>query len=151
MEARVKNKLDEHVVLENITDNYLRIELSAHSVVEMKLFSQEKDTFVCVNKIYRGPVEDSEVLVYDLAWKKIHTIPRPKVESFLNKASALELNTDTMSLLHKEAEYLPLIKASLSPVDESLTWTLQSGEFTKDIKKVADKYLQPIVVPLANK
>ena len=59
----MKNKLDEHVVLENITDNYLRIELSAHSVVEMKLFSQEKDTFVCVNKIYRGPVEDSEVLV----------------------------------------------------------------------------------------
>ena len=151
MEARVKNKLDEHVVLENMTDNYLRIELSANSIVEMKLFSQQKDTFICVNRIYRGPAEDSEVRVYDFAWNMLYAIARPKVEDFLNKAPNSELNADTMSMLRQEAEYLPLIKATLSPEDETLTWTLQCGEFTKDIKKVADKYLQPVVVFLVDK
>lgn len=150
MEARVKNKFDEQVILEALSDNYLRIQVSANSSVEMKLFGHINDTLICVNRVYKGPVEDSEVRVYSMQWSMLYKMQRPEVEQFLIKSDSAELNSDTMAIIREESEYLPLIKASLSPDTESITWTLQSGEFTKPIKKVAEKYLQPVVVGLTD-
>lgn len=150
MEARVKNKFDEQVILEALSDNYLRIQVSANSSVEMKLFCHINDTLICVNRVYKGPVEDSEVWVYSMQWSMLYKMQRPEVDQFLIKSDSAELNSDTMAIIREESEYLPLIKASLSPDTESITWTLQSGEFTKPIKKVAEKYLQPVVVGLTD-
>jgi hypothetical protein len=116
----------------------------------MKLFGHINDTLICVNRVYKGPVEDSEVRVYSMQWSMLYKMQRPEVEQFLIKSDSAELNSDTMAIIREESEYLPLIKASLSPDTESITWTLQSGEFTKPIKKVAEKYLQPVVVGLTD-
>ncbi|MCM1515116.1 MAG: DUF3256 family protein [Paraprevotella sp.] len=152
IEARVKNRFDQHVVLDSLTEDYLRIQTSTSSYVEMKLVPQAQgnDTSICVNRTYMGTTPDSEVKLYDKNWALLRRIHRPAVSEFLklpacDSTITTEAATDTMRMLRQEAEFLPLMKATLSSGSTEITWTLQTSEFTKEQKKVAEKYLQPVV------
>jgi hypothetical protein len=148
MEARVKNKFNDQVVLEALTKDFLLIRTSESSNVEMKLMPLGSDTLICVNRIYLGPTEDSDVRLYDINWRFVRNVQRPDVSEFLKTVDSIRPWTpemaDTMDMIHGEATYLPLIKASLSAESSEIQWVLQSNEFSKEIKKVADRYLQPI-------
>ena len=80
MEARVKNKFNDQVVLEVLTDDYLSIRTSEGSAVEMKLVPQAGDTLICVNRTYFGPAEDSEIRLYDIDWQLVRVVQRPEVK-----------------------------------------------------------------------
>ena len=148
MEARVKNKFNDQVVLEALTKDFLLIRTSESSSVEMKLMPLGSDTLICVNRIYLGPTEDSDVRLYDINWRFVRNVQRPDVSEFLKPVDSIQPWTsemaDTMDMIYGEATYLPLIKASLSAESSEIQWVLQSNEFSKEIKKVADRYLQPI-------
>ncbi len=150
IEARVKNRFSEHVTLKALTKDYLCLQTSVSSYVEMKLVSHGTDTAICVNRTYMGSTPDSEVSLYSKNWKYLSRQARPAVSEFLqlpanDSVLTIQASTDTMRAIRQEAEYLPLIKASLSPESNDITWTLQTSEFTKENKKVADKYLQPVI------
>lgn len=148
MEARVKNKFNDQVVLEALTEDFLLIRTSESSNVEMKLMPLGSDTLICVNRIYFGPTEDSDVRLYDINWRFVRNVQRPEVLEFFKTVDSIRPWTpemaDTMDMIRGEATYLPLIKASLSAESSEIQWVLQSNEFSKEIKKVADRYLQPI-------
>jgi hypothetical protein len=148
MEARVKNKFNDQVVLEALTEDFLLIRTSESSNVEMKLMPLGSDTLICVNRIYFGPTEDSDVRLYDINWRFVRNVQRPEVLEFFKTVDSIRPWTpemaDTMDMIHGEATYLPLIKASLSAESSEIQWVLQSNEFSKEIKKGADRYLQPI-------
>lgn len=148
MEARVKNKFNDQVVLEALTEDFLLIRTSESSNVEMKLMPLGSDTLICVNRIYFGPTEDSDVRLYDINWRFVRNVQRPEVLEFFKTVDSIRPWTpemaDTMDMIRDEATYLPLIKASLSAESSEIQWVLQSNEFSKEIKKVADRYLQPI-------
>ena len=147
MEARVKNVFNENVVLKVLTEDYLSINISEAATVEMKMLVGEKDTLICVNCTYKGPAEDSEVRLYNLSWHQISHVERPSINDFIKSSETLSLQQqDTLAMLRAEAQVLPLIKASLAPQNSELRWTLQTSEFSKDIKKVAGRYLQDVVV-----
>lgn len=152
MEARVKNKFDEPVMLDTLTADYLLIHTSKKSYVEMKFVSHGSDTLICVNRTYLGPVEDSEVRLYNMDWKYLRTVSRPETKEFFKSKDQISPwkpeMADTMRMVRAEAEFLPLIKAKLSPEADGICWMLQTKEFSKGIKKVADKYLQPVVSKL---
>lgn len=154
IEARVKNRFDQHVVLDKLTEDYLQLRTSTSSYVEMKLVQHGQDTVICVNRTYMGTTPDSEVRLYDSKWKMLCRLERPAVSEFMklpvcDSVLTVKAATDTMQMIRQEAEFLPLIKASLSPSSTELTWALQTSEFTKKLKKVAEKYLQPVVRNLA--
>ena len=148
MEARVKNKFNDQVVLEALTEDFLLIRTSESSTVEMKLMPLGSDTLICVNRTYLGPTEDSEVKLYNTNWCFVRNVQRPEVSEFLITVDSIRPWTpemaDTMDMICGEAPYLPLIKASLSAESSEIQWVLQSNEFSKEIKKVADRYLQPV-------
>ena len=152
MEARVKNLFDDKVVLDSLTDDFLSLSTSEGSYVEMKLFAEGADSFICVNRTYLGQAADSEVKIYDLSWNFVRRVARPDVREFLKTSESIDSWTpemaDTLRVIRAEAEFLPLIKASLSPNTRQITWVLQKDEFSRNIKKVADKYLQPVVCDL---
>lgn len=150
MEARVKNRFDQHVILDKLTEDYLQLRTSTSSYVEMKLIPQGNDTLICVNRTYMGTTSDSEARLYDRKWTMLRRLERPQVSEFLKLPACDSVLTrkaaaDTMQMISREAEFLPLIKASLSPTSTKITWTLQTSELTKKIKKVAEKYLQPVI------
>lgn len=152
MEARVRNRFDEPAVLDTLTDTYLSMRTGMCGNVEMKLFASGGDTLVCVCRTAFGPAADSEVRVYDLGWRHRRTLPRPAAEAFLRPSADLQPWTpetaDTLRRIRSEAEFLPLVRATLSPDAATVMWTQQSSEFSKDMKKVADRYLQPVYTPL---
>ena len=148
MEARVKNKFNDQVVLEALTEDFLLIRTSESSTVEMKLMPLGSDTLICVNRTYLGPTEDSEVKLYNTNWCFVRNVQRPEVSEFLKTVDSIRPWTpemaDTMDMICGDPIYLPLIKASLSAESSEIQWVLQSNEFSKEIKKVADRYLQPV-------
>lgn len=149
MEARVKNKFDEPVVLDILTADYLLIHTSKNAYVEMKLVPHGNDTLICVNRTYLGPVEDSEVRLYGLDWKYLRNVARPNVKEFFKSKEQISPwipeMADTIRMVRAEAEFLTLLKATLSPESNEISWELQIREFSRDIKKVAEKYLQPVI------
>ncbi len=147
IEARVKNRFSEHVTLDTLTEDFLCMHTSTSSYVEMKLVPHAGDTAICVNRTYKGNAADSEVRLYSREWTLMKRLPRPAVEEFLKLPTneTTKLPTDTLHAIRQEAEYLPLMKASLSPTSNDITWTLQTTELSKEYKKVADKYLQPVM------
>ena len=148
MEARVKNLFGDQVVLDSLTEDFMVLRTSEASCVEMKLFAEGTDTLICVNRIYMGPVADSEVKVFDTSWSFVRTVPRPDVARFVRSVGDIQPWTeemaDTMRMVRAEAEFLPLMRATLRSASPGIVWTLQTSEFSKDIKKVAEKYLQPV-------
>lgn len=148
MEARVKNLFGDQVVLDSLTEDFMVLRTSEVSCVEMKFFAEGTDTLICVNRIYMGPVADSEVKVFDTSWSFVRTVPRPEVARFVRSVGDIQPWTeemaDTMRMVRAEAEFLPLMRATLRSASPGIVWTLQTSEFSKDIKKVAEKYLQPV-------
>ena len=142
MEARVKDRFDNDVVLEEMTADYLRLVTSKVSSTEMKIV----DGKVYVSETCMGPAADTQVKVYDSKWKLIKVVSRPEVEAFIRTDA--KFGADERVRLIAEAKILTLIKGSLSKTDNTLTWELQTDEFTRDMKKAADKCLQPVVVRL---
>lgn len=140
MRARVKNKFDTYSELTMLTNDYLRLQQSEKSMVEMKIFS---DSLLCMVHTFLGPAADSEVSFYNLKWEPVsYPLERPKADDFFPP----ETDAEVSGLLRQ----LPLIKAALSPEDTTLTWELQTTELTKVQKKTAERFLHSIAVPLGN-
>ena len=152
MEARVKNHFGDPVVLDSLTHDYLLLHTSESGYVEMRLLLKASDTLLCVNRTYLGSVADSEVRVYDTLWRFVAVVQRPDFTQFF-KPSADDgqwqvEELDTLRMIRSEAETLPLMKASLSSVPNKVEWELQTAEFSKELKKVASRYLQPVICDL---
>ena len=135
MQAVVKNKFDEHSELLVLTDKYLKLQLSKHCVVEMRLLSDstlaspsDTDLRFCMVETYNAPASDSRIRFFDAAWNELsQTIDCPEDDDFLSE----DVDLDTRLAL----QALPLVKASLSEKDNSITFSLQTSELTKGQKQ----------------
>ena len=138
MRARVKNKFDTYSELLILTKDYLRLQPSERSIVEMKIFS---DSLLCFVHTFQGPAADSEVYFYNLKWEPVsYPLERPKADDFFQP----DADEEVSGLLRQ----LPLIKASLIPDYPTLTWELQTNELTEVQKKTAQRILHAIAVRL---
>ena len=138
MRARVKNKFETYSELTALTTDYLRLQPSEKSTVELKIFN---DSLLCMVHTYQGPAADSEVRFYNTKWEPIeYPLERPKADDFFQSGADSEI----CGLLRQ----LPLIKASLNPDDTTLTWELQTTELTKAQRKTAEGFLSSIAVKL---
>lgn len=125
MKAEVKNKFESHAELLVLTDRYLKLQLSERCVVEMRLFS---DSTFCMVETFCAPAPDSHIRLFDTQWHELpQSIKKPSVDEFLSD----DIDTDTRLAL----QALPLIKASLSENDNTITFELQTSELTREQQK----------------
>lgn len=135
MQAVVKNKYDDRVELLVLTDKYLKLQLSEHCVVEMRLLSDS--TFYMV-QTYNAPAPDSRIRLFDTSWNELpQTIGRPAVDDFLSE----DIDLDVRLAL----QALPLIKASLSETDDTIIFELQTSELTREQRKLAEGKVHGII------
>ena len=128
MQAVVKNKYDDRVELLVLTDQYLQLRLSERCVVEMRLLT---DSTFCMVETFNAPAPDSRIRLFDATWHVLaQAIERPAVVDFLSE----DIDADVRLAL----EALPLIKASLSENDNTITFELQTSELTRDQRKQAE-------------
>ncbi len=149
MKAEVKNKFDGHSELLVLSERYLQLRLSDHCLVEMKLLSDstlaspsDADLRFCMVQTYSAPAPDSRVRLFDAAWHELpQTINRPSVDDFLSE----DVDIDVRLAL----QALPLIKASLSPNDDTITFELQTSELTREQRKLIEGKTRQIVQKLS--
>ncbi|MBO4551202.1 MAG: DUF3256 family protein [Bacteroidaceae bacterium] len=134
MPAVVKNKFDDRCELLVLGERYLKLQLSERCIVEMRLTS---DSTFCMVETFSAPAPDSHVRFFDTAWHELpQSIEFPAVDDFLNE----DVDTDTRLAL----QAMPLIKASLSENDNSITFALQQGELTREQRRKVEGKIREI-------
>ena len=135
MQAVVKNKFDDHSELLVLNEKYLKLKRSEHCIVEMRLLA---DSTFCMVETYNAPAPDSRIRLFDTSWHELpQHIERPAVDDFLSE----DIDIDVRLAL----QALPLIKASLSEDDNTITFELQTGELTREQRKLAEGKVHGII------
>lgn len=71
MKSRVSNRLEDESVLKEIGTDYLFLQTTAISSMQMKLLPLGSDTVICVVNSVKVEAEDSRVAFFDSKWNRI--------------------------------------------------------------------------------
>ncbi|MBC8602403.1 DUF3256 family protein [Parabacteroides acidifaciens] len=121
-EAKLKNTMNGFSTLKKLTDDYLLLQVTDRSTVEMKLLPLVNDTYVvCMITTVYGPVPDSQIEFFTTDWKPLEAadLYTPVPAEWFIKDDA-----DKNSISFTEATTrldMDLRKYSLSPDNQTLT------------------------------
>ena len=122
MKAVVKNRFDRSAELKVLTSDYLQMQLSDVSTLELKLLPlKDSVRVICMVKTVCASACDSDIRFFDTKWNELDAsdfLKYPVEEVFYLPLDSL---TDDVQELRAKAD-ICLMKASLSADDSSLTW-----------------------------
>ncbi len=133
--AVVTNLLKEKTEIDTLTDNFMRIKLSAASEMEMKILPHvERGKVVALVRTYRGPVAQSMLSFYDMEWNPVAVDPVkwPSPESMIAKPEAMTEARYRDLLASVE---MKLMEYHFSPADNLLRISLGIPLLTSDEKE----------------
>ena len=130
MKAEVTNRFGGKAEMKVLTDDYVLMQTTPGSTLEMKLFPVNDSTkVVCMVKTVCASACDSEIRFYASDWSKELSmddfLQRPDVEAFYLPQDSI---TEEYTLIRKKAD-MDLMKASLSKDDASLTFIYTTPEY----------------------
>lgn len=141
MEARVKNRLEGNSELKSLTSDYLYMQVTAKSTVEMRLLS---DSLFCLIQTYYGPAADSHIRFYDTLWNPVELeFSIPSVEEFWKPVP--ESLKQEVAFVQRSLQDLFLLQISVSKEKNEFTFTLQTSELPTEEKEIAQQYVQPLI------
>ena len=130
MKAEIKNRFDKSSEMKVLTEDYLQMQMTENSTLEMKLFPvNDSVKIVCMVKTVCSSACDSEIRFYDTSWKKEF----PKSDYLqLPAPQTFYLPTDTVSseveLIKRKAD-MHVMKAVLSEDDSSLSFIYTTPDY----------------------
>lgn len=98
----VSNMLGGKSTLKVLSDNYLLLQTTGASTMEMKLLPHGDDFVICVIKSVLAEVADSRIAFYDKNWKKLDTslfFTSPSIKEFFNEPDEKVLDICDMYLV----------------------------------------------------
>lgn len=138
MKAEVQNRFGKKSEMVKLTDDYLDIQLTSVSRMEMKLLPVNDSTrVICMAKTYRGPVSDTEITFYSTEWKQLNTsdfIQLPCEDDFFITPTSPE-KRDSLERLKVQAD-MRLVKADLSEKEQTLSFSYTVPDYME--KKFAE-------------
>ncbi|WP_455663762.1 DUF3256 family protein [Phocaeicola sp.] len=149
MKAEVKNRFGKPSELKKLTDDYLFLQTTERSSMEMKLLPlNDSVKVICVVNTVCGPACDSEVHFYDTQWQELAQhdfIQLPAVDAFYLPVDTVG-NEDYMAT--REKVDMELVKANLSEDKPVITFTYTTPDYlAKETREKLAAYLkkEPIV------
>ena len=130
MKAEIKNRFDKSSEMKVLTEDYLQMQMTENSTLEMKLLPvNDSVKVVCMVKTVCSSACDSEIRFYDTSWEKEF----PKSDYLqLPAPQTFYLPTDTVSseveLIKRKAD-MHVMKAVLSKDDSSLSFIYTTPEY----------------------
>lgn len=123
-EARLKNRMNGTSVLKQLTSDYLLLQVTGSSTIEMKLLPLINNTFViCLVTTVDGPAPDSRVAFYTTTWEPLETadlFTPAKADWFVRE----EVDRNDPAFQDAAARLdMELIKYTLSPDSQTLAAT----------------------------
>lgn len=145
MQAKVRNRLDDYVQLDTLTDTYLHLTLSKVSTVEMKmLFMQDSVPFVAVIRTLATPVKDSQVTFFDCTWQPMCSLSMPTLATEAFFAEYPDSVSRDIGFAQRSIDDLRLMAVSVSPEDAVFTVKVSMDELAEDEKRVARCYVRSV-------
>ena len=136
--ARLQNTMDGYSRLDSLTDDYLLLQVTERSSVEMKMLPLVNNTYViCMVTTISGPVSDSRIDFYSTDWK-----PLPTADLFTPVSLVWFLNEDVDCNAYDDAKArldMDLITYKLSPDKPTLTASYTTPSYLD--KKAKEKVL----------
>lgn len=142
--AQLKNNMNGTSRLVKLTKDYLLLESTERTTVEMKLLPLINNTFViCKIVTLKAPVADSRISFFSPDWKPLNT------SDLLEPVSAgwfIREDTDKESMAFQEVTSrldMDLFEYKLSPDDYTLTQTYTTPQYTdKEIQEKLKPFLK---------
>ena len=145
MKAEVTTRFGETAEMKVLTEDYVSLQTTPSSTLEMKLLPVNDSTkVVCMVKTVCASACDSEIHFYTSDWKGKMAVgdflQKPEQEAFYLPNDSV---TEESVLIRKKAD-MHLMKASLSKEDASLTFIYTTPDYlNKEDKKQMLRYLNP--------
>lgn len=130
MRAQVKNKFENMSEMKTLTKDYLLLETTSASTLQMKLLPvNDSVNVICAVETYNGPASDSHISFYSTDWKDLPMsdfITLPSADVFLQVSDTIDIEKRNLAL--KKAD-MSLIKADLSPDSQTLIFTYTTIDY----------------------
>lgn len=112
MRARVTNKFDGHSELLQLTSDYLKMQLTSHTFLQMKLLPRSSgDTIICMVNTVCAEARDSRIRFYTKKWQEVkpttELFKKPTIKDFFIAGPSLEKILRTADIY--------LVELTLSP------------------------------------
>lgn len=143
MPAKVKNRLNKYSEMTSLTSDYLRIQMSEHSTIQMRVLNDEG--LFCLIRTYLGPTTDSHMEFFDAQWCPIQGgLELPNIKEFWQDVP--DSLAQTAQYVQMSQTDLPLMQMEVNQEGEpTLTISLQSSELADEDQTIACQYTHPIV------
>ncbi len=139
--ARLENTMSGQSVLLTLTDQYLKLQLTEHCFIELRLLPLINNTYIiCMVKTVFGPVADSSVSFYTSEWQ-----PLPSEGIFVPVAATWFRREDLDEKALDELIGLDmfLVRYSLSEEHATLTAEYTTPQYLDDDnRQIVEKFLK---------
>ena len=143
-ESRLKNTMNGFSTLKNLTSDYLLLQVTDRSTIEMKLLPLVNNTnVICLVKTVNGPVPDSRIEFFTTEWEPLAAsdLFTPVEADWFIKEDADKNSTaflDAASRLDMD-----LIQYSLSPENLTLTATYTTPQYlSQEDRKIVTPFIK---------
>jgi hypothetical protein len=149
MKAEVNNSLGGKSEMKVLTDNYIEVELSSVSNLQIRLLPKDSTKVICMVTTFFGPEADSKVQFFSLNWKPLDIKSAvPSFDDFFVKPDSI--NTERFVQLKKMIEPV-MYYVMLSSKDNTITYSLSLPLLNKEDKKALDAVLRKVTLKWAGK
>lgn len=150
MKAEVKNRFDKPAEMKVLTEDYMQLQMTENSTLEMKLLPlNDSVKVVCMVKTVCALACDSNIHFYSSDWKEelssADFLQKPSQDAFFLQADPA---SEEYVLARKTAD-VNLMKAVLSKEDATLTFIYTTPDYmNKETREKLEPYLrkEPIVL-----
>lgn len=145
MRAQVKNKFGKQSEMKALTEDYLLLETTSASNLQMKLLPvNDSVDVIFVVETYKGPANDSHLTVYSTSWKELplrNYITLPSLNDFLLVSDTIDVERKNIAL--KKAD-MNLMAATLLPGTNTLSFVYTTIDYMdKDAAEELRSFLKP--------
>ena len=145
MEAKVRNRLNDYVRLDTLTDSYLRLTLSRVSSLEMKLLeTTDSVSIICLVRTLSAPASDSQVEFYNRDWQRLHWLALPVAKTQEYFAAAPDSVSRDLELAQRSLDDLRLVSVTVAPDQPIFTLQVATDELERDAQKLARRYVRAL-------
>lgn len=150
MKAEVKNRFDKPAEMKVLTEDYMQLQMTENSTLEMKLLPlNDSVKVVCMVKTVCALACDSNIHFYSSDWKEelssADFLQKPSQDAFFLQADPA---SEEYVLARKTAD-VNLMKAVLSKEDATLTFIYTTPDYmNKETREKLEPYLrkEPVVL-----
>lgn len=141
----VNNQANGQTRIDSITQDYLRIQMSPRSRVELRMLpaTEQVPQRICMIHTCMGPAEDSHVTLYSTDWTLLGQVGRPEAGAFFDDG----MEREARGILAD----LSLMRATFAGDGASLIWTMSTTELNKAQRKAAEGHLHSVTTAIALK